>query len=264
MVKNLMGVSSGFFEKPTKEKWLSAVESGLTETELGLWEYPGVDIIDKAEETYALLRESGVNVSSCHLPFGGSWDISALDEQKSSEAVNHLKILIDWASSKNIGIAVIHPSAEPIENGERPARLLKSVENITELGAYAKKCNIIPSVENLPRTCLGNCADEMLVLTDNGKNASICFDVNHILMETHRDFYNKIAPYAVTTHLSDYDRADEKHWIPGDGCIDWAELVSLFEIHNYTGRYIFELSGIETKAVSSPAELVDRFMRIIK
>ena len=102
----------------------------------------------------------------------------------------------------------------------------------------------------------------MLILTDNGKNASMCFDVNHLLIESHKDFYEKVAPYVVTTHLSDYDRIDERHWFPGGGCIDWAELIRLFEKHNYTGRYMFEI--IESDKPFVPAELVKRFNSIIK
>ena len=38
--KNLLGVTSGFFAEPSKEKWQSAVEAGLTEAELGFkWEF---------------------------------------------------------------------------------------------------------------------------------------------------------------------------------------------------------------------------------
>jgi sugar phosphate isomerase/epimerase len=266
-MKNLLGIASGFFAEPAKEKWQSAVKAGLTEAELGLHEFSRDDMLERAGGKYKLLAESGVSVSSCHLPFGGFWDISSLDETQCSDAVNQVKNILDWIKSKNIGIAIIHPSAEPIENNERAKRLEKSIKNIKELGEYAKERNIILAVENLPRTCLGNCADEMLVLTDSGKNTSICFDVNHLLIETHKEFYEKIAPYVVTTHLSDYDRINERHWLPGDGCIDWAELAGLFEKHDYAGRYIFEINENASPSLNracTPVELVDRFRQVCK
>ena len=193
-------------------------------------------------------------------------DISVLDEAKCEIAVNSQKYLLDWIASKNIGIAVIHASAEPIEAHERQDRMNKATENIKLLGAYARERGVVLALENLPRSCVGNCAADMLALTDHGKNASMCFDVNHLLLESHKEFYEKVAPYVVTTHLSDYDKIDERHWIPGDGCIDWAELTGLFEKYNYTGRFIFELNeGNSPKLgrVFSPAELVERFNEII-
>ena len=263
MIKNLLGVASGFFADFTKEKWQSAVKAGLTEVEFGLWGFqPDNDTFGNSDEKCALIKESGVNVSSCHLPFGGIFDISVLEETKCANAVIYAKKSLDWIASKNIGIAVIHASAEPVADYDRSVRLTKASENIKELGIYAKERNVILAVENLPRTCLGNCANDMLVLTDNGKSASICFDVNHLLIESHKDFYEKVAPYVVTTHLSDYDRIDERHWLPGDGCINWTELTWLFEKNNYTGRYIFEInesSSPKLDRIFSPAELVERF-----
>ena len=266
-MKRLFGVASGFFAEPTSEKWRSAVEAGLTEAELGFsYGLSDGDMAEKAERDYKMLVGSGVSVSSCHLPFVG-YDISSLDEPARSNAVAALKNFIGWSADRNIKMAILHASFEPISPEERPMRLEKSAENIRELGRYANERGVVLAVENLPRTCIGNCSDEMLFLTDSGKNAAICFDVNHLLIETHAEFYEKVAPYAVTTHLSDYDRIDERHWIPGDGCIDWGELGQLFEKRNYAGRYIFEIdenSSPKLCRAFSPAELIERFKKIIK
>jgi len=269
-MKNLLGLSSGFFVEPTKDKWRAAVKAGLTEAELAFeWKLQDGDAFEKAKRDYVLLTESGVNISSCHLPFGAQRDISALDEPRCGGAMIYTKKLLDWIASKNIGMAVIHQSFEPIGEAERPARLAKAAENLRELGRYAKERGIVLAAEDLPRTCLGNCADEMLALTDNGRSASICFDVNHLLNESQKDFYEKTAPYVVTTHLSDYDGIDERHWLPGDGCIDWRGLARMFEARGYTGRYIFELHETEAYAPKlgrgfSPAELAERFQRLTK
>ena len=268
MIKNLLGIPSGFFKESTKEKWQSALEAGLTEVELNLKGVSVDDILlNRATEIYTMLVESGLNISSCHLPNGDLWDISMLDEIKCSSIIKNIKNIIDWAASKNIGIAVIHGSAEPIKDDERSARLTKSADSIKELGMYAKERGIILAVENLPRTSLGNYAEDMLVLTDNGKSASICFDVNHLFTETHQDFYEKVAPHIATTHLSDYDGVGSQHWLPGDGCIDWAEIVRMFEKFNYNGRYIFETKETYSPKLNrafSPVELVERFTSVIK
>ncbi|MCL2159244.1 MAG: sugar phosphate isomerase/epimerase [Oscillospiraceae bacterium] len=267
-MKNLLGLTGGFFKEPTKEKWQAAVAAGLTEVEIGFdWQLPDDEACKKAAKNYMLLVESGANVSSCHLPFGNLHDISTLDEPSCLVAMEYMKRLLDWSASKNINIAVIHASFEPIKDDERPLRLAKAAKSIKELGEYAKERNIALAVENLPRTCLGNCASDMLALCKNGESASMCFDVNHLLIESHRDFYGKVAPYVITTHISDYDKLDEKHWFLGEGAIDWAELAGLFEKYDYAGRYIFELNETSSPNLNrafSPLELVERFEYLTK
>jgi sugar phosphate isomerase/epimerase len=255
-----------FFKDPTAEKWRSVVEAGISEAELSV-RFTRCNSAEKylkvAGECFKMLSEGGLRVSSIHLPFGPDMDVSS--PEKGDAAVRDMEVILDWAMGKKIGIAVIHASFEPIDPPDRPARMEKAVESIKILGAYAKTGRVTLALENLPRTCLGNCAEEILALTGHGQNASICFDVNHLLLESHRDFFNKTAPHIVTTHFSDYDRIDERHWLVGDGRIDWAALIGLFEKYNYKGRYVFELDETSSPKLGrpfSPAELVERFKRV--
>ena len=222
-------------------------------------------IKEKAAAQYGMLISADVCVSSVHLPFGADWDISATDEPRRAHVLQNTQALLDWVGVQGIGIAVLHPSAEPIADDVRAARLARATEAIAQLGAYARDRNVALAVENLPRTCLGNCAREMLLLSDNGKSAAMCFDVNHLLIESHRAYYSQVAPYVITTHLSDYDRIDERHWFPGDGCIDWAELYGLFEAYGYGGRFMFEIGERSSPALGrafSPSELAQRFWKL--
>jgi sugar phosphate isomerase/epimerase len=270
MTENKLGLCNRFFREPSVEKWRTAAAAGFTEAELQIrHEMPSEKYHEALEETCRLFEDGGLHVSSLHLPFGPRIDISRInrdsDPAGASDPLEDLKMLLAWAGDKKIPIAVIHPSFEPIEDGERPARLLKAAENIKLLGAYAKTKGVTLAVENLPRTCLGNCAAEMLTLTDHGRNASMCFDVNHLLLESHRDFYSKVAPHVVTTHFSDYDRINERHWFVGDGCIDWIELAGLFKSAGYKGRFIFELDEVSSPKAGrpvTPAELMERFKTI--
>lgn len=265
-MKNKMGLSTCFYKECTEENWRQAAGAGFTDTELVFTRVlPAELILSKAERAYNVLSACRLHVSSVHLPFNDAWDISALETARRREVLEKLRLLLDWTGKKQIGIAVLHPSFEPVPEGERQERLLRSAESIRELSRYASNQNIRIAVENLPRTCLGNCADEILTLTDDGKSASVCFDVNHLLKETHRDFVKKAGDYFITTHFSDYDRRDEKHWLPGDGCIDWKELMALLEEKQYGGRYLFELNEASSPSLNrvfTPKELADRFREI--
>jgi sugar phosphate isomerase/epimerase len=40
--------------------------------------------------------------------------------------------------------------------------------------------------------------------------------------------------------MSDYDFLDEKHYFPGNGLIDWKEVVELLEEAGYEGPFLYE------------------------
>jgi sugar phosphate isomerase/epimerase len=261
---NKLGLRSIFFGNPTVEKWRSAREAGFTDVEINidvqLARDPG-KYFEECEKQYQILIEAGITVSSFHLPYGNFIDISGPSDEIALKGVALNKKILDWAAEKKIGIAVLHSSHKPGSQEERPVRIEYAKASIKILGDYARSLSIRLAVENLCPSYIGNCADEMLILTDYGKNASICFDVNHLFLESHQDFYEKVKPYCITVHMSDNDGKDEKHWLVGDGCLDWKELFRMFSSASYQGRFIFEV--VETSSPKlgrpfSPAELAER------
>jgi len=257
-----LGLASGFFKEPTADKWREAVDAGFTDAELGFpWKFPLEDMLAFVQGRHAMLREAGVCVSSVHLPFGWLWDPSCPDASARKDALRRFEGLLDWVAAQGIPLAVLHAGAEPILPEERPARLRAAGESIESLSAYANERGTAIAVENLPRSCLGNIAGEILALAEGA--AGVCFDVNHLLLESHGEFLAAAGPRVITTHFSDYDFADERHWFPGAGAIDWPALLRGLDAAGYTGRYIFELGEDGTPAMGrfGPARLAEAFMR---
>jgi len=255
-----LGLSSGFFKEPTADKWRAAVAAGFTDAELGFpWKFPPEAMLEDVRRNHAILQEAGVNIFSAHLPFGWLWDPSDLDPSALEKALQRFKGLLDWIDAQGIPLAVLHASFEPIPPEERPARLQTAARSIAELSAYAKERGVALAVENLPRTCLGNTAAETLALAEGA--AGVCFDANHLLIESHAAFLAAAGPRVITTHFSDYDFADERHWFPGAGAIDWPALLRDLNAAGYTGRYIFELgeNGTPSTGHFTPAQLAKGF-----
>ena len=50
----------------------------------------------------------------------------------------------------------------------------------------------------------------------------------------------------VTTHVSDYDFVNERHWLPGEGDVNWQELYGALKDIGYSGPWLYEL-GLGTK-----------------
>jgi len=103
-------------------------------------------------------------------------------------------------------------------------------------------------VETLKPACIGNSSKEHLYIMEHvdRDNIGICFDSNHLLTEDNIEFLKTAGQYVITTHLSDYDGVDEKHWYPGRGINDWRRIVKVLEEKGYTGPWVFE-TGFQGK-----------------
>lgn len=265
-----LALATCFNYNATSEFWANAANAGFTDAEIdtqGAVTDPH-EIIAQSELVMKELKMGGLAPTSVHLPFSPYWDISQKDAAFREEVLAKLETILAWMGSEGIPIAVLHPSYEPIDPIDRPVRLAIAAESVARLGNAAAKHGVMIALENLPRTCLGNSADEMLVLIGNQDSVRICFDVNHLLKETHREFVEKTGNYIITTHLSDYDFTDERHWAPGEGRIDWAELRKLLEGVHYGGRWLFEV-GAENCCPSlgraiTAKELANRFYDAIR
>ena len=187
---------------------------------------------------------NGVKIWSLHLPFGaGYYDISCDEKEKRNNAINKYAELINYVAEVGAGIAVLHPSFEPIKDSNRQDRLHLAIDALQILSDTAKKCGIKIAVENLPRTCLGRTSEEILKLISADESLGVCFDVNHLLLQSHKDFISEVGNKIITLHVSDYDFLDEQHWLPGKGKIDWKELIGLLKDIGYSGPFMNEVEG---------------------
>lgn len=203
-----------------------------------------------------------LKVWSIHLPYGKDLDLSA-DSHRSNEILNNFAWYIDNTISMGPAYYVVHSSMEPIDIKDREKLLNNARNNIERLADYITDKGATLAVECLPRTCLGNTSSECLQLI-LGTKAVLCFDVNHMLLQNHGDFMKKVHKYVKTVHLSDYDFMDEKHWIPGDGQLNWTELMHLLDEYGYKGPMIFEVKTNKVGSQISLAELRDSFYKAIE
>ena len=133
-----------------------------------------------------------------------------------------------------------HGRSENILLEERGKLLDNANTNVKILAKYISDRGSILAVEGLPRTCIGNTAKECQQIIQ-GTTAKICFDVNHMMHDTHENFSRCFTGEIATVHLSDYEFEDEKHWVPGDGKINWKEILQLLKTSGYQGPMMFEV-----------------------
>lgn len=243
----------------------SLAENGITEVELSSGAlspfYQELDFLHKSKETVALAKSCGVNISSVHLPFSpfSEIDPAVLNKEQRKKIVEIQSELLYAAGDAGIKIAVIHPSGEPYREEERSERINAALETISAVTEAAERAGVTLALENLPRTCLCRTHDEMLKFLEAIPALRVCFDMNHNLSEANEDYIEAVADRIVTVHVSDYDRVDERHWLPMKGVNNWESIISLLEKHNYNGRWLYELREGE----GTYAEVYENYRRLI-
>lgn len=202
--------------------------------------YDKYDTIDY-KNISRLSAKYGIGLWSYHLPFGPftQIDISNVDTKKYT--LEYYRELIGKASDIGVDKFVVHPSGEPILPESREERMKCAKDSLAELAEIALECGAKIAVEDLPRTCLGRNSNEIAELISLHDNLGVCFDTNHLLGEDIIQFVYNLKGKIITTHISDYDFVDEKHWLPGEGDIEWGALANALKETGYTGAWLYEM-----------------------
>lgn len=187
--------------------------------------------------------KAGIKLWSAHLSFWEPYDIASLDEAVRSAAVaRQCDMLRFLRAYTDIKVVVVHPSFEPILPHERWKQAEASKNSLRILAEEAASFGAQIAVECLPRTCLGNSIDSMAKLLSCDGRLRVCFDTNHMLTDTNEAFVRAFGEKIITIHVSDYDRIDERHRMPGEGVNNWNAIFKSLLAAGYAGPLLFELS----------------------
>ncbi len=182
-----------------------------------------------------------VTLWSYHLPFAPFDRIDISRKELCGSTVEAFKGFIEKGAAIGIDKFIIHPSGEPIEESDRGERMKYAKESLAVLAEFADAHGAVIAVEDLPRTCLGRDSDDIAELISAHEKLAVCFDTNHLLKENPVDFIRKVGKRIVTTHVSDYDFVNERHWLPGEGKVDWQALIGALNEVGYNGAWLYEI-----------------------
>ena len=226
--------------KPVDEQaFINMKKAGIEAIELS---YPDFDNFDfKAVGQNA--ENFGVKLWSLHLPFMpfGTIDPSDLNKDVRKYTIELFTELMGKGSEVGIDKFVVHPSGEPIKDDIREDRMLYTMESFNELAEIAARYGGTICVEDLPRSCLGRDSSEILRILSVNDKLRACFDTNHLLKESIPEFIRNVGNKIVTLHVSDYDFKNERHWLPGEGDVNWAELYEELMKTGYSGMWLYEV-----------------------
>ena len=203
--------------------------------------------LEEPEAIVELAAKHGVTFWSFHVPFGAHLNPAILDDEKDRAAMATMERHIRAALRAGMKTVVIHPSSEPNEEKTRQAQMERSIENLRHFAKLCRENGAVLAVEDLPRTCLGNCSFDILTYLNSIPEIDLCFDTNHLTIQSNEDFLqdlidNGMAGRVRTIHVSDYDFIDERHRLPKDGLNDWEMILRKLEELDYRGVFMYEVS----------------------
>ncbi len=229
---------------PCEENFTALFNSGIQKAEISVRfdEYPNLN----HKEIKKGADAAGIKLWSYHLPFNGAnvFDIASLDCELRKNTVKVLENYIKLGADIGIDKFVIHPCGEPksSEGAMREEEILRSMESLDTLAEIAAREGAVIAVEDLPRSCLGNTAAEIERLISANDKLRVCFDTNHLLTKSNLDFIERLGDKIVTVHISDFDFINERHWLPGEGKLDWQAIYKKLIEKCYTGPWLYEIS----------------------
>ena len=238
------------------EEMAAAAKAGVEYVEIGISGRGTVaEIREKALHAKRMADEAGLKVWSCHLPFSRKLDISVLNDSARMANLEFLTEMIAICGEVGPEKLVLHPSSEPIADGEREQRIRNSIASIGILRREAARIGAQLCIEDLPRTCLGrNSAELLRIIAPYPEGGENLFRHEPPAFGGPAALRRGVRRPDCDRPCLDYDMVDERHWLPGKGRIDWPALYGALMKADLQGVFMYELKrGEDRSAKWSPS-----------
>ncbi|MBU0477419.1 sugar phosphate isomerase/epimerase [bacterium] len=247
------GVSAWWWNNDLLDSIPLVAKYGIKNIEIGKRVLPHCYYTDNGYMTSlkTRLKEHGVKITHIHATgYENKIDISSIDNVQRKDAINHLKSWVDIFLDFDRPMLTFHLSTPfPIaENRDRRfENCKKSLETII---TYCEAKDIKVAIETMPprtenRTYLGDTIEEIRELLDTFD--SDCFgvlvDIGHTNMCGYtKEIMNSCNDRVFALHVHDNDGQKDSHLMPGEGNINWEEVIKTLQDIGYDGVFMLEVS----------------------
>ena len=220
-------------------------ENGVSSMELsagGAW-----NLVEEEEnfpavkEFVQIIKKNGMKLNSVHLPFAlPFWEFDSLDEEQRKLSVERAKWAISQFEKGEPKYFVIHPGKIDVEDKQVRWQMMEQLRK-----SMAELCDSTDAticLENMSRGIMVNSAEEMLWLLEKVPKLMVVIDINHPFIDTPEDLILKVGNRIKCLHVSDRDEIAERHYLPGDGVLNWNNIIGALEEIGYQGEFTYEVS----------------------
>ena len=242
-----------------------ARDAGVAAVEIG-YERSAPALADKVLRRQLIEASRGHDglLRSLHAPYTPDRDLSSLDEAGRRLAVSNNLLALQLTRDLDMGIMVLHASEDPISEGLRPQRIDSALNSLRQLQEEARRMSVRLAVETMPPEWLPAGLDEVAAFADalDPEVVGFCFDINHSNLNADPVAYiDRFGSRIIAVHASDNDGIRQRHWIPGEGIIDWGGFAAALRRNDVQAPPMYEVEP-ETELAESIPMLRANFERL--
>lgn len=262
-----LGISSGACtECPILDVIPAIVRSGAAGVEVGTpprhfdpWQDDQVRALGMA------LAAAPLEAVSIHAPFGGLLDLAEPNPHHRHAAIG--AILTAASALKRLGgrLVIVHPSDLERNGRDVSARLADCARSLAVLAGNLRHDGLTLVLESPLPHLIGGHPDEFAwLLGQVDDSMRVCLDTGHTALgrNWHR-FLDVAGARLVHVHASDNRGHRDDHLPPGDGLIDWREIVRTLHAADYAGWIMLELGCPEGDVEAYFARAYERAVTLI-
>lgn len=247
-----IGLSTGCFYNQSILDCLPLIrESGFSTIEV--CSSPShLDFRDEAAVNRAAeqISELGMEAYSLHAPFAPDIDISSSDAAQREASVAEICQAAKAAALLHTHYFVLHPGPEnpaPTPAEEQLSHMQYVIDSINQVARRCRELGVVCVLENkLPHLLFGKTSDILWILDGiNGAEVGACLDTGHAFLsgDVH-NLIHKLAGHLKMIHAHDNAGINDNHLPPGDGKIDWGQVLQDLIAIQFHGPFILEMAGI--------------------
>ncbi|MCX8205066.1 MAG: sugar phosphate isomerase/epimerase [Candidatus Nezhaarchaeota archaeon] len=207
-----------------------------------------------------LARTIGIELS-LHAPFIDI-NIASVSPFMRRAALKHLSRSLERAARLECAVWVVHGGGYP--HLKLKARAYeKSLASLNKLASQAADFGLRVALENYPAIegLLYTSAEEVARAVREGLHESIgiCLDLGHAnTAHQVQEFMKLIGSSVIHVHAHDNDGLSDLHLAPGDGTIDWDEVLGQLKRASFSGTLVLETQAEPWEGLSRIRERLIR------
>ena len=231
-------------------------EAGFEVTGIGLGKEEDMVREGRAELMPGMVRAAGLEIDYVHAPEEGCNGLWSDGKDERERVVREYGMAIDFCVRHGIGKVVVHVSRSKGEQPGRPGRAgLGAVREIVEHGGRRR---VRVAIENTQRA---DSVDYLLGEIDS-EWLGLCYDTSHDFLYSKEPgaLLRRWGARVLVTHLGDNDGMEDRHWLPGEGVIDWVVVKKGLGTGRYEG--VLNLEVFPKGGATGPVkEFLERAMK---
>lgn len=222
-MNNNIGIFNWFGYVMSIDKRLEIIKKTGFDKVMLWWEDEDYPYLTKRQDLIKKVKKYDLGLDSIHLP---STDNNALWSDSNSERLSYLDNVLRWMyECKKAGAEIL--VSHITDDDKLTFKKSNGYKSFEKIISFAEEIDIKLSAENTKM----NEYLEFILDEFDSKNLGICYDSSHDFVQGQSKgrLLNKYKDRLFCVHLSDNDFTCDRHWLPGNGDIDYTDIVKIIK-----------------------------------